>query len=160
MTAAEIVTYPDPVLKKASCEVLLVGEEERRLLDRMLEIMRATRSIGLAAPQIGINRNLAVVDVGKGAPLKMINPVILEKNGSRIKEEGCLSLPNLYVNVKRAEHLKVRYLNESGKETITQASNLMARVILHEIDHLRGKLISDHMNPIERFFKTRSLKGR
>ncbi len=149
----EIVKHPDRTLKKRCAAITMVGEEEKEILCRMVKAMYANRGIGLAAPQVGIDKNLAVVDIGDNKVIKLINPAVVERKGEEVMEEGCLSVPDVFVKVKRAKQIKIEFLDENGKKTALEASDLLARAILHEIDHLNGKLIIDHLNPIERFFR-------
>ena len=158
MKMSDIVKYPNAVLRKRSSEIDIVGEEERSLMDEMVKTMRINRGVGLAAPQVGVNKKIAVVDIGDRKLLKMVNPTILELKGVENMEEGCLSIPNIYVNVKRAKSIKVRYLDENGKSQLLEAKGFLARAILHEIDHLNGKLIADYLNPMVKFFVLRKLK--
>lgn len=147
----EILRYPNPTLKKASATVLAVGEDDRALLEEMAKIMYLSHGIGLAAPQIGINKKLIVVDIGDKNLLRLINPVIIKAEGKKEEmEEGCLSVPDVYVSIKRAKSIKVKALNENGQLLSFEATGLLARAILHEVDHLNGKLIIDHVNPIKR----------
>jgi peptide deformylase len=153
----EILKYPNPALKKASAPVLAIGEDDRTLLEEMAKVMYLSHGIGLAAPQVGVNRKLIVVDIGDKNLLRLVNPVIIEAEGRDEMEEGCLSVPNIYVNVKRAKSIKIKALNENGQLVNFKAAGLLARAILHEIDHINGRLIIDHLNPIKRFQLLRSM---
>ena len=117
----------------------------------MAETMYRSRGIGLAASQVGINRQLAVIDVGDKRLIKLINPKVVESNGAEIMEEGCLSIPNVYIHIKRARRVKIKSIDENGREYNLEATGLLARALLHEIDHLNGRLIIDYLNPIKRF---------
>ena len=147
----EIVKHPNPALKCRCSPVAIVGDDEKELLRNMARAMYLNHGVGLAAPQIGINRQIAVVDIGDKNVLNLINPEIIEADGTEVMEEGCLSIPEIYIHVKRAQRIKVKSMDENGRETVLEANGLMARVILHEIDHLKGRLIIDHINPIRRF---------
>jgi len=147
----EILKYPNPILKKASASVFAVGEEDRALLKQMAEIMYLNHGVGLAAPQVGINKKLLVVDIGDKNLLCLVNPIIIKTVGTDEMEEGCLSVPNIYVSIKRPASIKIKALNENGKLLSFEATGLLARAILHEIDHLNGRLTIDHLNPIKRF---------
>ncbi len=140
----KIVHYPDPLLRRRSEEVDSFDEELARFLSEMARAMYKYDGIGLAAPQVGVNKRIIVVDVGKGL-LKLINPVILEVGGREEEmEEGCLSLPGVYVPVRRkVGYIKFKALDLTGKEKVWQGEGLLARVIQHEVDHLDGKLIID-----------------
>lgn len=120
-----------------------MGPSERFLISSMVETMRFHKGIGLAAPQIGLNEQIFVVDVGDG-PIVVINPVITKKTGSDLMEEGCLSIPDVMVKVKRAEAIVVTYTDENNRRVQRTCSGLMAKVIQHETDHLNGKLIVDY----------------
>lgn len=146
----EILRYPNPILKRPSAALLVVGNEERGVLENMAETMYSSHGVGLAAPQIGINKQLMVVDIGDKRLLRLINPSVLKADGKEEMEEGCLSVPGIYINVKRPKKIKIKALNENGREVSFEAAGLLARVIMHEIDHLRGKLIVDHINLIKR----------
>nr|WP_300005794.1 peptide deformylase [Tissierella sp.] len=132
----------DPVLRKISKPIDRVTERIEILLDDMVETMVEANGIGLAAPQVGVLRRAIVVDVGEGV-MKMINPEILEKDGAVVDVEGCLSIPNKSGTVERPENIKVKYTDENNEEQIIQASELLARAICHEIDHLNGVLYTD-----------------
>ncbi len=147
-----IVKYPDPILKKRCSPVAVVSEGEKDLLGDLIKVMHINHGVGLAAPQVGVNKQMAVVDTGEEPILKLINPVIIAADGTEIMEEGCLSIPNVYIPVKRAKQIKVKSLDENGREIVLEATGLMARAILHEIDHLKGRLIIDYLNPVKRFF--------
>jgi peptide deformylase len=106
--------------------------------------MEYFKGIGLAAPQVGINKMLIVVDIGNG-PIELANPEVIESTGYDIKEEGCLSVPETIVNVKRSYKVIVKGMNDKGKIVEIKTEGLLARVLQHEIDHLNGKLIIDYM---------------
>lgn len=141
----------DPLLRKKSREVSKIDERTRELLEDMKETMYAADGVGLAAPQVGILRRIIVVDDGNGLK-KMINPEILEADGCVSGIEGCLSVPDRNGYVDRPDHIKVKYLDEFGKEHILEAEDLMARIVCHEVDHLDGILYIDKMTE-EIFFE-------
>ena len=145
MTAAtlKIRLYGDPCLRKKSVSVIYVGPMEQALLQDMLVAMREHKGVGLAAPQVGANRQIFVVDIGDG-PLAFINPRIIEKSGGDVIEEGCLSIPGVTVMVRRPERIVVRYIDENNQPHEKVYEEMMARVIQHEMDHLDGKLIVDY----------------
>ena len=149
LSSLKIRLYGDPVLRKKSSPVQEVGPSERILIQSMIATMHHYKGIGLAAPQVGINQEIIVVDIGDG-PMTMINPAILEKEGKIFLEEGCLSIPEVTVNVKRSKEIKVQYLNVNGKNIKKTFKDLFARVILHEVDHLKGKLIIDYASKEEK----------
>ena len=132
----------DPVLRKTSKKIDEVTERIEILLDDMVETMIDANGIGLAAPQVGVLRRAIVVDIGEGI-MKMVNPEIIESDGAVIDVEGCLSIPNKSGTVERPERVKVKYINENNEEKIVEASELLARVVCHEIDHLNGVLYTD-----------------
>ena len=134
----------DPVLRKKSREVKAVSGEIARFLDAMLETMYASKGVGLAAPQVGVDKRLIVVDVGTG-PLQFVNPCITWKQGCECCEEGCLSVPDEVVAVTRASSVVVEALDKSGKKKEYHMEGLLARAVQHEIDHLDGVLIVDYL---------------
>ena len=139
MAILEIKKMGDPVLKRISVPVDRVTKKVRSLIDDMAETMYASEGVGIAAPQIGISIRIAVVDVDKHR-YELINPVIIEREGSVTDSEGCLSFPGIYGEVERAEKIKVEYTNRYGKHHKLEAEGLLARCIQHEVDHLDGKL--------------------
>ena len=145
----EIKRFPDPALRKKGENVKSIGNGERKVLADMAETMYLKGGIGLAAVQVGIAKNMIVIDIGDGLK-KMINPVILEKEGGETQEEGCLSVPEKCVNVKRSKKVVIDYLNEDSQAIRLMAEGLLARVIQHEIDHLFGKLIIDYLSPFKK----------
>lgn len=157
MSGYEVRKFPSTVLRKTSETLRKINQKEKTLLEEMVQVMYQSQGIGLAAPQVGINLHLAVVDVGGGL-IKLINPKIVKKQGSDTVEEGCLSVPGANVKVKRAQKITVEYMDQDGNTRSLEADGLLARAIQHEIDHLNGKLIIDYLNPIKRFFCTRRLK--
>ena len=153
----EIKRFPDPALRKKSEDVKSIGNDEKKALADMAETMYLKGGVGLAAVQVGIHRKMVVIDIGDGLR-KMINPVISKKVGSITQEEGCLSVPEKCVNVKRAKKIVVDYLNEDGQAIRVLAEGLLARVIQHEIDHLFGKLIIDYLNPLKKIRNSLTLR--
>jgi peptide deformylase len=138
-----------PVLRQHSAEVTSVDEEVRRLVDDMFETMDAAKGVGLAANQVGVSRRVAVVDAD-GERFAMINPVILESEGSASAEEGCLSIPEIYGDVTRPERVVIEALDREGTRFRLDATGLKARAIQHEIDHLDGILFLDHLSLMKR----------
>ncbi len=157
MVSLEIKKFPDRVLRKRAKSVQRVGDSEKGMLRDMAEVMYLNNGVGLAAVQVGIDKQLAVVDTGKGL-VKLINPMIIKKEGSDIEDEGCLSIPNAVVRIKRAKKITVNFLNDAGDLSVISADGLFARAIQHEIDHLSGKLIIDYLNPIKRLLLKRRAK--
>jgi peptide deformylase len=138
-----------PVLRQRSAEVSSVGDDVRRLVGDMFETMDAAKGVGLAANQIGVARRVAVIDAD-GDRFAMIDPVILEAEGSATAEEGCLSIPEIYGDVTRPERVVIEALDEDGQRYRREATGLKARAIQHEIDHLDGILFLDHLSLIKR----------
>lgn len=156
-TGLKIRYYGDPSLRRRSKPVREVTDAERSILEQMAELMRLSGGLGLAAPQVGINKQMVMVDVGAGL-VTLINPRILKKTGSAVMEEGCLSLPGVYVKVRRARKIVVGGYNEQNEKVTLSAQDLFARALQHEIDHLRGRLIIDYANFIQKIRLRRKLK--
>lgn len=148
----------DPCLRKKSEPVKHVGPAERILIASMIETMYAGKGIGLAAPQVGINERIIVADIGDG-PLALVNPEVIRKSGFESMEEGCLSVPGIEIKVKRPLRILVSYRTEDNASVKKEFSDLMARVILHETDHLNGKLITDYASLREKFKYRKQLKA-
>ena len=155
-TILPIITLPDPLLRKASAPVERVDAELVRLIDDMLETMYDAPGVGLAAVQVGIPRRLIVLDVADHdvegrQPIAMINPEILDLGPElRSHEEGCLSIPDVKIEIERPSLVRVRYLDRDGKRQEISADGLLATAVQHEIDHLEGKLIIDFMSRLKR----------
>jgi peptide deformylase len=141
--------YGDSCLVTKSKAVKEVGPVERMLIAAMFETMVACRGVGLAAPQVGINEQIFVVDTGKEI-FAVINPRIIKTAGSEVMEEGCLSIPRVLVDIKRAKNIWVEYTDEENRQVRAQLNGLVAKVFQHEYDHLQGKLILDYLPPKER----------
>jgi peptide deformylase len=142
-----------PVLRQKGPTVARVDDEVRRLVEDLMATMQAARGVGLAANQIGVARRVAVVDVGEEdpPPLVLINPVILTRSDeTEIEEEGCLSIPDIFGDVKRPARVTVEALDLDGKAYRVEAGGYKARAIQHEIDHLDGILFLDHLSAIKR----------
>ena len=149
MAPLNIKKYPDKVLRKNCSNVEEITDKEKELFEKMLFTMRHFCGIGLAAPQIGISKRLIVAEVEDGT-IKLANPQIIDIRGSDNMVEGCLSVPDVTVDIKRPNEIIVEGLNEKGQTVEIKAKGLLARVIQHEIDHLKGKLIIDYMNVLEK----------
>jgi peptide deformylase len=158
----EVVKYPDPVLSKPGETVTVFDAETAQLVEEMFDSMYAAQGIGLAAPQIGISKRITVIDVSfKERPedkLALINPVILDKSGKQVEEEGCLSLPEIREKVQRAAWVKVRAQNVKGETFEVEGEELLARALQHEIDHLDGILFIDHLSRLKRDLVQRRIK--
>ncbi len=149
MKKLDILTYPNPVIKKKSALVEGITEETVRTCAAMAEAMYRSKGVGLAAPQVGILQKIITVDVGDGL-IKLINPRIVKSEGLIKSEEGCLCLPKLTVDVKRFEKVQVKGFDVTGRELTFDAEDLLARAFQHEIDHLDGLLIIDRLSRLKR----------
>ena len=152
MAKLKILEFPDPRLRTKATPVTVVDDDLRKLIDEMFETMYAAKGIGLAATQVDIHRRLLVTDISvdNDDPHVLINPEILEKDGTIVTDEGCLSVPGYYEEVERAEHIKVRFLDREGAAVELEAHGLLAVCIQHEIDHLDGKLFVDYLSEAKR----------
>ena len=145
--------YPDPVLRKVADKVTDISAELCKLSEDMVETMRAARGIGLAANQIGVSVRIISLEVElekEAPPLILLNPEIVEVASEETAEEGCLSLPGFYETVKRARQVLVKAITLEGKEFSMECEGLLARAFQHEIDHLNGVLLVDHLSPVKR----------
>ena len=149
MSPMEIKKHPNKILRKVCDPIKSVTEKERKIFNEMLFTMRHFCGIGLAAPQVGISRRLIIASA-EDVVIKLANPEILDTNGSDTMSEGCLSVVNTVIDIKRPALITVRGLNEKGKMVELKTSGLLARVLQHEIDHLNGRLIIDYMGSIKR----------
>lgn len=153
----KIIKYGNPILKKTSENIENIDDDILNILDKMAEVMRKSNGIGLAGPQIGINKNIAVVEVN-GVLKKIINPIIIETSEEEeIMEEGCLSIPFIYEKVKRHSCITVQYMNEKGDTVIEKAEGMWARVFQHEIDHLNGILFVEKVSPLAKIIISKKL---
>ena len=154
MAKKEILVLPDPLLRKISEPISEVNSEIKKLMDDMLETMYEAPGIGLAAVQIGVLKRVIVIDLSKGEkkePLFIVNPKITFKSKELLSyEEGCLSIPNQFAEVKRPNSCKVSFLDYDGKQKEIHAKGLLATCIQHEIDHLNGILFIDHLSKLKK----------
>lgn len=152
MPKLHIVTYPGPILRKQAKAVKNVDGVLIKTADAMFDLMYENNGVGLAAPQIGVSKRILVLDVRQeGFPVYvMINPRITGREGSGENEEGCLSLPDIFGEVERAERVQVSFVDRDGKEQTLEAEGLLARAIQHEIDHLNGVLFIDRLDKARR----------
>ena len=157
-----VVKYPHPVLARRGEEVTLFDSKLRTLVDEMFESMYVAQGIGLAAPQIGLSQRITVIDTSFGKKPEdkhaLINPEILAYEGKQTEEEGCLSLPDIREKVHRAEWVKVRAQDETGKFFELEGNELLARALQHEIDHLDGVLFIDRISRLKRELVLRKIK--
>jgi peptide deformylase len=166
MAVREIRKYPDVVLREKTKRIETIDETIQRLIDDMAETMYAAPGVGLAANQVGISLQVAVIDVSvgeEGGPKKqrlvvLINPEMISMEGSVVSEEGCLSVPDFSDKVKRAAKVKVKALDRRGKPFELEAEGLMAKALQHEIDHLNGIVFVDRLSPLKRSIFRRKLK--
>ena len=149
MTLLDIYLLDAPILREVTRPVAAVTDDLRRLADDMLETMYAAKGIGLAAPQVGRRERLCVVDV-EGAKHVLFNPEIVHAEGEETGEEGCLSIPDVYGDVTRATLVRVRALDREGAPFEVAGTELLARCLQHEIDHLHGKLFIDYLSLLKR----------
>lgn len=150
MEDLRIRLYGDPVLRRKSAQVVAFTDDIRALVDKMIEIMFEHNGLGLAAPQVGVLKRIAIV-LKDEKPLVLINPEILEVSDDLIEaKEGCLSFPDIFEVIKRPAGVKVKAFNLKGEEYELEAEGIVARAILHELDHLEGKLLIDYLSPVRR----------
>jgi len=152
MALLDILHFPDPRLRKVSKPVDKVDAAVNKLVDDMLETMYDAPGIGLAAPQINVHQRVVTIDVSekRDSPVFLINPVIVATEGTEEMEEGCLSVPDQFAAVTRAEGVAIEYLDRDGEKRTLEADGLLAVCIQHEIDHLDGKLFVDYLSPLKR----------
>src|SRR5579862_7042673 len=157
-----IVKFGNPVLEKPAEPVTVFDDELKKLIEDMFESMYAAKGVGLAAPQIGIPRRIAVVDItfkdDPNAKLVLINPEIIHKQGRHSQSEGCLSIPDFRENVSRAQVVTIRAQDASGKFFEKTGDDLLARAFQHETDHLNGKLYLSHISAIKRDLIKRKIR--
>lgn len=151
MAILKIIRFPDERLRTKAAPVSEVTDEIRSFLDDMLETMYAAPGIGLAATQVNVHQQLVVIDISeeKNQPYCFINPVITKQDGEEISEEGCLSVPEYYAEVKRADTVTVEALDRDGNKFTLEAEGLLAVCIQHELDHLKGKLFIDYLSSLK-----------
>jgi len=168
----EIIKYGNPILKQAATPVAAVTGEVRELAAAMHKAMHSVNGVGLAAPQVGRSEALCVIDIppdaedkafveanaGIAMPLVMVNPEIVECVGTLRRSEGCLSFPDLHVDITRAKTVTFSYADLNGQRQTATASGLLARAVQHELDHLNGIVLYDKMSPAQRLMNKRRLK--
>jgi peptide deformylase len=158
-----LVKYGDPVLETPAETVTEFDTPElHKLIEDMFESMYAHKGVGLAAPQIGISRRIAVIDISVGQDpaqkLVLINPEVIRNEGRQVSEEGCLSVPGFREEVKRGARVTVRAQNVKGETFEVTGEDLLARALLHETDHLNGKLYLSHLSPLKRDLIRRKIR--
>ncbi len=154
MSLIKIITIPDKRLRMKAEPIEEITDEIRVLAERMAETMYAAPGVGLAAPQVGLSLRLVTIDVAEEEQdaqlMVLVNPEILEKEGEAVGEEGCLSVPGYFEEVKRAAWVKVRYQDLDGKEYVEEIEGFLAVAFQHEIDHLNGVVFIDHLSSLKR----------
>ena len=157
MSIKNIITVPDEMLKNISEPIEYIGVNEKKLINDLIETMYASKGIGLAAVQVGILKRILVIDVSskdeKKNPLSFINPVIRSVSDEMsVYEEGCLSIPDTFIEIERPSLCEVEYINIEGKKKILKCDGLLSTCLQHEINHLDGKLIIDNLSKLKRDF--------
>jgi len=152
MAILDILTFPNPVLRNTNKEVTVFDPSFATLVDDMFETMYAAPGVGLAAPQVGVNQQFFILDVSEDRtePMVFANPKIIHQEGIEEMEEGCLSFPGVYANVKRAQSITCEAQDKEGKTFKVDAEELFAICIQHELDHLNGVLFIDHLSALKR----------
>jgi len=159
-----IVKYGDPILERSAAPVTVFDDDLRKLVEEMFESMYAAHGVGLAAPQIGISKRLAVVDVtfkeDPNAKLVLVNPEIIHKEGKQTQDEGCLSIPEFREPVTRPKRVTVRAQDVTGKFFEHTGEDLLARAFMHETDHLNGRLYIHHISALKRDLMKRKIRKK
>jgi peptide deformylase len=151
MSILTILTYPDPRLHKIAAPVTEFDGTLKKLVDDMAETMYAAPGIGLAATQVNVHKRVIVIDTSetRDDPVVLVNPRILKSNGRHVYEEGCLSVPGVYEEVERAEHIEFEFEDPSGKTSRRSATGLLAVCVQHEMDHLKGKVFVEYLSRLK-----------
>jgi peptide deformylase len=159
-----VVKYGDPILTRRAEEVADFDDKLRKLIDDMFETMYGAPGVGLAAPQVGVLKRLFVMDCSSGKDKKqkavLINPVIETEEGEQIGDEGCLSFPGMFLEIKRPQRVVVRARDMDGSEMTLDVMDLQARCVSHETDHLDGELFINYLSPLKRDLTKRKIKKR
>jgi len=153
MAVLRIRTLPAPVLRQKAKKVANIDGSIQKLIDDMIDTMRAVHGVGLAAPQIGMSLRIAVIEIPEGQVITLINPKIIKRQGERVVEEGCLSVPGYYGEIKRSKVVKVKAQDRRGKEIRLEGEELLAQVLEHETDHLNGIVYVDHIESQDKLWK-------
>lgn len=157
MAVLRIRIYGDPMLKRKARPVDGIGSQEKKIFEDMVQTMYSAKGAGLAATQVGIDKQLMVIDAGTGL-LKLANPKIIKATCIKTGEERCLSFPGITVKVKRPQKITIEALNQAGIKVEIRAEDLLARVLQHEIDHLMGVVMIDRLGPVQRMLVSKKLK--
>lgn len=164
MAVLEIIKIGHPTLLKKALPVEKIDEDIRLLAKNMIETMHAAPGLGLSAPQLNVSKRLITVDLSLGKEehevIVLVNPEIIEKEGKTIREEGCLSVPEIFEKVARPQRVVIKGMDLEGKERVINAADLLARVFCHEIDHLNGKLFIEWLSPLKRSLIKKKFKKK
>jgi peptide deformylase len=159
MAVLQIRTLPNPILRRKAKRVTRIDGSIQKLIDDMIDTVRADPNrAGLAAPQVGVLLRVAVIELPEQEPITLINPEIVKKEGERIVQEGCLSIPGYFGEIKRAETVKVKAKDRHGKQFRLKAEGLLAQALEQEIEHLDGVLYIDHLESEEKLFENESVQ--
>jgi peptide deformylase len=153
MTVRRICCLPEPVLRQKAKKVPTIDHSLHRLIDDMVETMQQANGVGLAAPQVGVSLQVAVLQMPEEEPFAIVNPEIVKRSGEREVAEGCLSVPGYQGELKRSASVTVKGLNREGRKIRIKASGLMAQALEHEIDHLNGILYIDRIEGEDKLYK-------
>ena len=160
MTVRSIHVLPEPILRRKSKKVARIDKYVQRLIDDMIETMRAASGVGLAAPQIGVSLRIAVIEMpGANEVIVLINPEIIKKQGERLVHEGCLSVPGYQGEIERSVWVKVKAQDRHGRSIRLKGEELLAQALEHEIDHLNGVLYVDRVDGPDKLWKLTSETG-
>ena len=154
MAILKIRTLPDPVLRLKAKRVTKIDASIQKLVDDMVDTMRAAPGVGLAAPQIGVSLRVAVIEIPGENVITLINPEVIKRQGERVLEEACLSVPGYQGEIKRSVTVRVKAQDRQGKEFRIKGEELLAQALEHETDHLNGPLYIDHIESPDKLFKT------
>ena len=154
MAVLSIRTLPDPVLRQKAKRVTKIDASIQKLVDDMVDTMRAAPGVGLAAPQIGVSLRVAVIEIPGENVITLINPEVIKRQGERVLEEACLSVPGYQGEIKRSVTVRVKAQDRQGKEFRIKGEELLAQALEHETDHLNGTLYIDHIESPDKLFKT------
>ena len=149
MAVIPIRTLPDPILRQKARRVKSIDKSIEKLIDDMVETMHSASGVGLAAPQVGVPLRVIVIGIPEQEEIALINPQIVRRTGERLVNEGCLSVPGYFAQVQRAEVVRAKGLDHTGKEIRLRADDLLAQALEHEIDHLNGILYVDHLESMD-----------
>jgi peptide deformylase len=159
MALLEVLVYPNPALRVVAEKVTGFDDKLRKLISDMWETMYLSKGVGLAAPQVGVPLRIVVIDWENNRYL-LVNPQIVEEEGEERCEEGCLSFPGIYEEVTRPNKIRVIYQDETGLEHDEVIEGFLARVFLHEVDHLDARLLIDHLSPLKRTFLKKKMERK